>query len=763
MCKKLKMRCVGLIYLIFLLVLSFTVKSAFGELVAYYPLNEGAGTAITDISGYGHDGETLVEPEWVEGPPGFGTALNFGTITSAWVNCGTWNPSEDTGQLAVTLWLKWAGLNGAWQGVVAKRDGWSTAEQGPLMWYIELNMNTGNIFFARMGQVAVAINPPPIGEWQHLALSFDGTIATLYANGQDPNTGEFSFGPGLDSTVMIGADNLGGANPFNGTIDEVRIYSTALTQEEIQTVMWEAKFVSETSFSPYPKDKQIEVPRVVVLSWKPGGYAAMHNVYFGTDFNDVNDATLDDPRDVLVSPSQTETTYQSADLLDYDVTYYWRIDDVNDLEPNSPWKGNVWSFTTANYIVVDDFEDYNDYPPNEIFNTWVDGWDDPANGSVSGHPAPDFVGGKHYLEDEFVHEGDFSFPLYYDNSAGLSWATKTLTADKDWTVDDVITLTIFFHGDAQNEVVPMYVALDDYPIVTHPEPRAVMIAEWTRWDILLQDLADMGVNLTNVNSITLGFGNKANPVPGGEGHVFFDDIRLYRSQPEEYVPRPDSVNPGTSNLMAYYDFEGDLQDSSGKGRHATGFNNPSYTKSGATGFGSAVKLNGINQYVSLPIGSLITSLDNITVACWANFSNVGGSYQRLWDFGVSPPDDETDPSVYMFLTPRSGGTGPIQFGITTGGNDTQSNIYAPAALPSGWHHVAVSIDSSTMTVRLYQDGKFVAEGETSFLPSDLGVTNQNYIGKSQWAADAYYNGAIDELRIYNRVLSEAEILFLMGW
>jgi hypothetical protein len=238
---------------------------------------------------------------------------------------------------------------------------------------------------------------------------------------------------------------------------------------------------------------------------------------------------------------------------------------------------------------------------------------------------------------------------------------------------------------------------------------------------------------------------------------------LYRSQPEEYVPRPDSVNPGTSNLMAYYDFEGDLQDSSGKGRHATGFNNPSYTKSGATGFGSAVKLNGINQYVSLPIGSLITSLDNITVACWANFSNVGGSYQRLWDFGVSPPDDETDPSVYMFLTPRSGGTGPIQFGITTGGNDTQSNIYAPAALPSGWHHVAVSIDSSTMTVRLYQDGKFVAEGETSFLPSDLGVTNQNYIGKSQWAADAYYNGAIDELRIYNRVLSEAEILFLMGW
>ena len=762
MCKKLKKRCGGLIYLIFMLVLGFAVNSSFGELLAYYPMNEGSGTVIADVSGYGHDGESQVEPEWVEGPDGFGMALNFGTITSSWVNCGTWNPSEDTGQLTVTLWLKWAGLSGSWQGVVAKRDGWSTAEQGPLMWYIEMNMDTGAIFFARMGQVAMDVNAPPIDQWLHLAVSFDGTTATMYVDGEDANSGEFSFGPGLDSTVMIGADNLGGANPFNGTIDEVRIYNTALTQEEIQAVMWEAKFINETALSPHPKDKEIDVLRDAVLSWKPGGYAVTHNVYFGTDPNDVNDATLDDPRGVLVSPSQAETTYQFADLLDYDTTYYWRIDDVNDIEPNSPWKGKVWSFKTVNYIVMDDFEDYNDYPPNEIFTTWVDGWDDPTNGSVAGHPAPDFVSGKHYLEDEFIHEGNFSFPLYYDNSAGLSWATNTLTADKDWTIDDVITLTIFFHGDAENEAVPMYVALDDYAIVTHPELKAVKIAEWTRWDILLQDFADMGVNLANVNSITLGFGDKANPVAGGEGRVFFDDIRLCRTQPEQYIPRPDSVDPGTANLMAYYDFENDVQDNSGRGRHGTAFNNPGYT-TGAAGFGSALTLNGNNHYVSLPIGSTIASMDDATITCWVDFSNVGGSYQRLWDFGVAPPDEDTDPSVYMFITPRSGGTGPMQFGITTGGNDTQSNIFGPVALPSGWHHVAVSIDSSTMTVRMYQDGKLVAEGETSFLPSDLGTTDQNYIGKSQWTADAYYNGALDELRIYNRVLSEAEILYIMGW
>ena len=762
MCKKLKMRCGGFIYLIVFLALSFAVNSAFGELVAYYPLNEGAGTVIADVSGYGHDGVALVEPAWEEGPSGFGTAINFGSKSSSWINCGTWNPSEDTGLLTVTLWLKWDGLNSAWQGVVAKRDGWNTAQQGPLMWYIELNMDTGNIFFARMDQVAAATEvPPPTGEWQHVAVSFDGTIATLYTDGQNQNSGEFSFGPGVDSTVMFGADNLGGANPFNGTIDEVRIYNTALTQEEIQTVMWEVGFTNETSFNPYPKDMEVDIPRDVVLSWKPGGYAAVHNVYLGSDPNDVNDATMDDPRGVLVSSSQTEAAYQSADLLDYNTTYYWRIDDINDLEPNSPWKGNVWSFTTANYIVVDGFEDYNDYSPDEIFSTWIDGWGDETNGSISGHPSPDFVGGKHYLEDEIVHGGLFSFPLYYDNSAGLSWATMTLTSNRDWTMDGVVTLTIFFYGDSQNEVVPMYVALDDDAVVTYPEPREIMIGEWTRWNIPIQDFADMGVDITNVNSITLGFGDPANPTAGGEGRVFFDDIRLYRVLPEEYVPRPDPVDPGTADLMAYYDFENDVQDNSGKGHHGTAFSNPGYT-TGATGFGSAIKFDGVNEYVSLPIGSLIDSLDDITVTCWANFSNTGGSYQRLWDFGVATPAD-TDPNSYMFVTPRSGGTGPLQFSITTGGNGAESSIQGPATLPSDWHHVAASIDSSTMTMRLYQNGKLVAEGETSYLPSDLGVTDQNYIGRSQWDDDAYYNGAIDELRIYDRALSEGELLYLMGW
>jgi hypothetical protein len=74
----------------------------------------------------------------------------------------------------------------------------------------------------------------------------------------------------------------------------------------------------------------------------------------------------------------------------------------------------------------------------------------------------------------------------------------------------------------------MYVALNGSAVVTHDNPNAAQIDEWTEWTINLQAFADQGVNLANVNSITIGLGNRANPVAGGSGMLYFDDIRLYQ-------------------------------------------------------------------------------------------------------------------------------------------------------------------------------------------------------------------------------------------
>jgi hypothetical protein len=283
------------------------------------------------------------------------------------------------------------------------------------------------------------------------------------------------------------------------------------------------------AYLPDPTNGQIEVLRDAGLSWKAGAKAAAHNVYLGTEPNDVNEATVDDPRDVLVSAGQAETTYQPADLLDYGVTYYWRVDEVNDLDPNSPWKGDLWSFEVLNFpVVIDDFEDYNDFPPNEVWNTWLDGFGDPTNGSTAGYPDPDFVIGEHYVETTIVHTGAQSMPIFYDNAAGLSEVTRSLSGSvANWTQDDVVTLTLFYNGDAANDAQPLYVVAGGNAVVTNDNPDAVLTTEWMQWDIPLADIAAQGVNLSNVNSISIGLGDKASPVAGGTGVVYIDDIRLY--------------------------------------------------------------------------------------------------------------------------------------------------------------------------------------------------------------------------------------------
>ncbi len=165
--------------------------------------------------------------------------------------------------------------------------------------------------------------------------------------------------------------------------------------------------------------------------------------------------------------------------------------------------------------------------------------------------------------------------------------------------------------------------------------------------------------------------------------------------------------------------------------------------------GDALKFDGEDDYVELPIGSLIGSLESSTFTTWVNFSNRGGAWQRIFDFG-------NNTTVYMFLTPRLGTAGEMRFGITIGGGGAPEQLAtAPSTLPSGWHHVAVTINVSTIT--LYLDGAVLATGSTNLTPSDLGNTTNNWLGRSQWPADAYFNGSLDDFRIYSYALSQAEI------
>jgi hypothetical protein len=102
-----------------------------------------------------------------------------------------------------------------------------------------------------------------------------------------------------------------------------------------------------------------------------------------------------------------------------------------------------------------------------------------------------------------------------------------LTSNRDWTVNGVSTLTIWYRGDAANAAETMYVMLNGSAGVDNDNPDAVLAAGWTEWNIPLQAFADQGLNLSNVTSITLGLRS----VTGGTGMLYFDDIRLYPPEP----------------------------------------------------------------------------------------------------------------------------------------------------------------------------------------------------------------------------------------
>ncbi|MHC4116708.1 MAG: hypothetical protein ACYSWO_04290, partial [Planctomycetota bacterium] len=214
--------------------------------------------------------------------------------------------------------------------------------------------------------------------------------------------------------------------------------------------------------------------------------------------------------------------------LAWDTTYYWRVDEVNDANPDSPWAGSLWSFATGDFLVVDDFESYDDIDPlpgetggNRIFDKWIDGFGNETNGALVGNDLPP------YAERTIVHGGAQSMPYFYDNADKTSEATLTLVYPRDWTEQGVTKLSLWFRGASANAADRMFVALGS-ALVYHDDASATQITGWNEWIIDLTEFA--GVDLTNVNTITIGFGTKGSPTAsGGSGTVFIDDIRLYRA------------------------------------------------------------------------------------------------------------------------------------------------------------------------------------------------------------------------------------------
>ncbi|MCP4260042.1 MAG: hypothetical protein GY774_21380 [Planctomycetes bacterium] len=384
-------------------------------------------------------------------------------------------------------------------------------------------IQTGTVWnFSIPAKIAQDPNPPDGAEFVELDAElswtegFGAKLHTVYI-GTSFDEVDNATGGANQAAKTFKPDSLEAEKVYYWRVDEFDAFET------FKGDIWSFTTIGAAG-NPNPANGAADVSQALVLSWQAADTASSHDIYLGTDADVVNNATTASPEYKGNKAAGDETL--DAGNLDWDTEYFWRVDAVYDADLGNPVKGLVWSFTTANFLVVDDMESYNDLDTddpnsNRIFLAWIDGFDNPAaNGALVGYENPPFT------EQTVVHGGAQSMPYFYDNAVGNSEATLTLTSNRDWTVNGVTTLIIYFRGNKTNAAEQMYVAINGSAVVTNDNLDASKTGIWTAWNVDLQAIADQGVNLTNVNTISIGFGDKNNPQAGGSGTVFFDDIRL---------------------------------------------------------------------------------------------------------------------------------------------------------------------------------------------------------------------------------------------
>jgi hypothetical protein len=437
----------------------------------------------------------------------------------------------------------------------------------------------------------------------------------------------------------------------------------------------------------------------------------------------------------------TEPIYGTS--LDLASTYYWRIDEVNDAETPTTWQGEIWNLSTQEYLVVEDFESYNDIPIEEegsnlVYSTWVDGFGSTTNGSTMGYTEAF----QPSIEKAVVHDGRQSAPLLYDNTTASYSEITANIADlgigRDWTKHGIKALTLRFYGDPTNIAQQMYVKLNGTPIEYDGSAENMKLQTWQMWYI---DLDAAGVNLSDVTELAVGFERIG--ALGGKGLVLLDSIRLYSYDRQLVTP----VDPSTVGLQAHYEFEGNTNDASGNVRHGSAVGNPVF---GEGQIGQSIGLDGLGDYVNIDGYKGVLGSSAITVTAWIKTTSIDTGAIVGWGPNVAGQRFGFRVNDGRLRLEHHGGN--VQGGTSVNDGD--------------WYHVAVTVqENATISypeVILYVNGADDTRPTTDPDLFDLTAAEDVRIGSRPSSNDRLFIGQIDDVRIYDRALTPEEIIWLAG-
>jgi hypothetical protein len=787
------------------------------NLVGWWKFDEGSGTVAIDSSGNGCNGTINGGATWGVGSPYdnsryllFDGANDYVDVN--YIPQGKFLFSNYT----IAMWFRVDGGSGQRDLFGATNN---VGDHGILLEHGHGQAPNGIRYINRspfapggMGTPEEIYSPSTVivndGQWHHIAaVRASDTSRLLYVDGVQVGSNINNL-PAFTAParIALGVCKYSWLTRWwNGGIDDVRIYNRALSLAEITQLAG-----SPLASSPRPADGEKDVSTDPVLSWKPGVNANSHNVYFGANSSDVNNATMTSHPNVTVA-SISVSSYKPG-TLQFNTTYYWRVDEVKGVNIS---KGDVWDFTTGKYLIVDDMESYGTAdtpgppPPSgsRMWFTWKDGagWTTPSQ--VVGNGTGSVVDPNSGI----VHKGNQSLKLFYDNDgfnvfgdgnkkyySEIKADTSYLTIGRDWTKSGIKALTLWFYGNGQNSAganEQMYVKLNGAKVLYDGDMNDVKQASWHEWNI---DLAKFGIALANVTDIAIGFGNETNTKQGGAGIVYLDDILLYQPRcilskrsanfakldyapaafpasgdcainygeldimmndwlSADYVTEP-TTNPALAGgLVAYYPLDEGTgtttADKSGNGHDGTLGAGVTWVTPGLAG-SSAIDVNGgPGARVSIgawdPVGP-----GGMTLSIWTRWLGSNGRSQGL----ICKRDGwgSSDVLRFMFEIFPNAALRLGQYG--------DNNAYSPADTMTPyigkWAHIAVTFDGTT--ARFYLNGREIASGPFT-LGTMTGATMT--IGNTQssiaWAdSPEAYNGDLDEARIYDRALSPAEVAYL---
>jgi len=344
-------------YWVVVLPLSFALTGVSwpGEpgLVGYWRFDDGAGAIAHDESGNGHHG-TIVNATWETGQ--LGSALGFDGTAYVEVPAEAWASIEKHVTVAFWTYVHSSPPNEftAFYASIDPADRYSRIAAAYLPFAGSIWWDTSGVLGGSWGgydRINKGIQADEYLEaWHHWAFVKNAETGRqeIYLNGLlwHGGDGMTKLVKGAEVTrFTIGAMGRRGFLMafYVGLMDDFQLYSIALTEQETREAMLGIAF--ELADSPAPGDGAQDVPREVILEWEPGESAATHNVYFGTSFDDVNDADTANALGVLVSQGQDANAFDPGGVLDFGQIYFWRVDEVNGAPDFTVFKGRIWSFT----------------------------------------------------------------------------------------------------------------------------------------------------------------------------------------------------------------------------------------------------------------------------------------------------------------------------------------------------------------------------------------------------------------------------------